>query len=243
MTTAFPGTFLELCQRTASECSTSLTGPSATTSQTGRLGQIVNWVNSSWIDLQTKYNDWLFMRFGFRVDTTSGDGEYAFGDCTDTTTSSAISAFRRWVGDAGEESESPMKIYLVSAGAATETDLVFMDYRDFAHMYLVGSPSNSYPRHWSRAPNGNLLLGPKPDGIYRVSGEYQRSATELSGDSDTPECPAEFRMAIVYAAMMKYGRYNGAPEVFNDGQANYRRILREMTRTQRPRIVTAGPLA
>lgn len=243
MSTAFPSTFLELCQRTASECSTSLTGPTAVASQTGRLGQIVNWVNSSWVDLQTKYNDWLFMRHGFRVDTTAGDGEYAFGDCTDTTTSATISAFRRWIGDADECHETPMKIYLVPAGVATETDLVFLDYRRFYETYLIGSPSNSYPKHWTRAPDGDLLLGPKPDGIYRVSGEYQRSATELSGDSATPSCPAEYRMVIVYAAMMKYGRYNGAPEVFNDGQANYRRILREMVRTQRPRAVTAGPLA
>lgn len=229
--------FLELCQRTASECGVSITGPSDTTNQTGRLGQLVKWVNTAWMHLQTKHDNWLFMRFGFQVDTTSGDGEYAYGDCTDTTTSVAIAAFRDWCRD------TPLKVYLVSAGQATETDLVFKDYREFYQLYLIGTPTNSYPRHWSRAPNGNLLLGPKPDGIYRVSGEYQRSGTELSGDSDVPELPSEYHMAIVYRAMMQYGRYVGAQEIYNDGAAEYRRMLREMRRTQLPRVVEPGPLA
>lgn len=229
--------FLALCQRTASECAVSQTGPADTTTQTGRLGQIVKWVNAAWGDLQTKHDEWLFMRFGFRVDTTSGDGEYAYSDCTDTTTTAVITAFRDW------SKKVPMKIYLVSAGQATETDLVFIDYPDFYQRYLIGTPGNSYPKHWSRAPNGNLLLGPKPDGIYRVSGEYQRSATAMAADSDTPALPSEYHLAIVYRAMMKYGRYVGAQEIYNDGAIEYRRMLREMRRTQLPRCCEPGSLA
>lgn len=243
MSAGLPSTFLEICQRAASETSISLTGPSDTANQSGRLKQLVGWVQAAWLDIQTLHDDWHFMRSSFRVDTTSGDGEYAYGDCTDTVASATVTAFRRWAGDKGECNEVPLKIYLVSAGVATETDLVFLDFRDFSQMYLVGSPSNSHPRHWSRAPNGNLLLGPKPDGIYRVSGDYFKSATALSGDDDTPEIPAEYRMAIVYRAMMSYGRYDGAPEVFADGQSHYNRLIREMRRTQRPRDLVGGALA
>ena len=237
MSVANPSTFLELCQRASKECGVSLTGPSATSGQTGRLGQIVDWVQSAWTDIQTKRNDWLFMRSSFTVSTTSGDGQYAFGDCTDTGTSSTITAFRDWCRD------TPMKIYLTSAGQPTETDLVFIDYRDWFARYNLGNQTNGYPRHWSRHPNGNLLLGQKPDGIYTVGGDYMKAATELSGDSDTPEIPAEYRMAIVYRAMMFYGRYNAAPEVFNDGQTGFNRLLREMVRTQAPAILEGGPLA
>jgi hypothetical protein len=243
MSAANPTTFLDLCQRTASECSVSLTGPASVVGQTGRLGQVVNWVQTSWGDIQTLHDDWFFMRSSFTVDTTSGDGEYAYGDCTDTVASAAISSFHRWVGDKGEECEVTPKIYLVSAGVATQTDLVFLDWRDFTAMYLIGTQTNSYPRHWTRSPSGKLLLGPKPDGIYRVTGDYQKAATALSGDSDEPELPAQYRMAIVYGAMMSYGRYNGAPEVFTDGQARYAKAMSEMRRTQRPRDLRAGPLA
>lgn len=238
MSTAFPATFLELCQRTASECGASLTGPSAVTSQTGRLGQVVNWVNSAWIDIQTKYDNWRFMRASFTVNTTSGDGKYVITDCTDVATSTAltVAGFRDWCRDG-------FKIYLVSAGVGTETDLVFIDYDDWYQIWNFGSPANSYPRDWTMDHDRAILLGPKPGGIYTVRGEYIKAATELSGDSDEPELPKEYRMAIVYRAMMMYGRYHGASEVYTDGENNYRRLLTEMIRTQRRRNVSAGPLS
>jgi hypothetical protein len=229
--------YLQLARAAASECGVSQTGPTDTTSQSGRLLQIVNWINRSWMDIQTKRNDWLFMRSSFTLDTTASDYQYASTDATDTATSSAIANFRDWCKD------PTLTIYLVSAGVGTETRLHFLDYRDFCELYLVGSVTNSYPRHWTRAPNGNLWLGPTPDAIYRVSGDFMHSATELSGDSDTPELPNEYHMAIVYRTMMKYGRYIGANEVFTDGQAEYARMLREMIRTQAPAPRLAGPLA
>lgn len=238
MSTAFPATFLELSQRLCSETGISLTGPSATSGQTGRLGQAVNWINSAWVDIQTKFDNWRFMRASFTVATTSGDGKYAVVDCTDVATSSALTAagFRDWCRDS-------FKIYLTSAGVGTETDLQFIDYGDWYTIWNFGSPSNSYPRDWTMDHDRAILLGPKPDGIYTVRGEYMKAATELSGDSDEPELPNEYRMAIVYRAMMMYGRYLGAPEVYTDGENNYKRLLREMIRTQRPRNVVPGPLA
>jgi hypothetical protein len=233
-----PATFLELCQRTASECSTSLTGPSAVTSQTGRLGQIVNWVNSSWMDVQTRYDNWKFMRASFTVNTVADDGKYLITDCTDVASSAAltVAGFRRWELDT-------FKIYLVSAGVATETDLRFMEYQDWYERWNYGSPTSSYPGEFTIDHDRAILLAPKPDGIYTVRGEYMKAATLLSGDSDEPEMPAEYRMTIVYRAMMKYGRYNSAPEVFADGQAEYTRLMREMSRTQRPADLVGGPLA
>lgn len=238
-----PSSFLELCQRTASECSASLTGPADTTTQTGRLGQIVNWVNSTWIEIQTKYDDWFFMRSSFTVNTTSGDDTYAFGDCTDTIASALISAFRDWCGQTDKSWDVPIKIYLASAGIGTQTTLTYLPWGYFEALYLRGSPSNTFPCHWSIDPQRKLRIGPKPDGIYTLTGDYMKSATLMSGDSDTPAMPAEFRMGVVYGAMMKYGRYQAAPEVFSDGQANYKRILREMRRTQRPPDEEGGALA
>jgi hypothetical protein len=228
--------FLELCQRTASECSTSLTGPSDTTTQTGRLGQIVNWTNTAWQDVQTKYDDWKFMRSSFTVNTTASDGKYLYTDCTDVAAAAPIAAFRRWHLDT-------FKIYLTSAGSGTETDLRFMDYIDWYRRYNTGNQTDSYPGDFTIDHDQGILLAPKPNGIYTLTGEYQKAATALSGDSDTPELPAEFHMAIVYRAMMYYGRYNAAPEVRADGEMQYTRMLREMSRTQRPADLVGAPLA
>lgn len=238
MSAASPSTFLELAKRTAAECSVSLTGPSATASQTGRLGQIVNWVNAAWLDIQTKADDWRFMRASFTVNTTASDGKYLITDCTDVATSAAltVAGFRTWVKDT-------FKIYLTSAGSGTETDLLYIDYQDWYVRWNTGAQSDSYPGYFTFDHDNAILLAPKPGGIYTLRGEYMKAATALDGDSDEPEMPAEYRMAIVYRAMMKYGRYNAAPEVFNDGQAEYNRLMREMTRTQRPRPLVGGALA
>jgi hypothetical protein len=229
-------TYLELCQRAASECGVSLTGPSDTTTQTGRLGQIVMWVGAAWLDIQTKYDDWRWMVGSFTLATTASDGKYAYTDCTDTTTSLAIASFRCWRQDT-------FKIYLTSAGQATETDLPFIDYADWYARYNTGNQTDSYPSYFSVDHDRAILLAPKPNAAYTLSGEYHKAASELDGDSDTPEMPAEYHMAIVYRAMMKYGRYNAAPEVFTDGQAEYTRLMREMSRTQRPRDLVGGALA
>ncbi len=231
-----PQNFLDLCQRTASECSVSLTGPSATASQNGRLGQIVNWVSGAWMDIGTKYDDWRFLRSSFTVNTTASDGKYLYTDCTDVAAAVAIAAFRRWQLDT-------FKIYLVSAGVATETDLCFMDYQCWYDRWNYGAPSDGTPGEFTIDHDRAILLAPKPNGIYTVRGEYMKSVTALSGDSDEPEMPAEYRMAIVYRAMMKYGRYNAAPEVFTDGQAEYTRLMREMSRTQRPPQMVGEALA
>lgn len=231
-------TFLQLAQRAASECGVSLTGPSDTTGQSGRLGQIVKWVNAGWMDIQTKHDDWKWMRASFTVDTTAGDGKYLITDCTDVATSAAltVAGFRCWVPET-------FKIYLASAGQATETDLDLIDYQHWYARWNTGNQSDSYPTDFTVDHDLGILLAPKPGDVYTVSGEYMKAATELSGDSDEPDMPAEYHMAVVYRAMMKYGRYNAAPEVFTDGQAEYTRMMREMSRTQRPAHLVGGALA
>ena len=222
-------TFLQLCQIAAEETGVSTTGPSDTTSQTGRLKQIVHWVNRAWMDVQTKRNDWRWMVGNFTVNTTAGVRKYAYTDCTDTATSAAIAAFRDW-------RRHSLKIYLTSSGQGTETQLPFMDYRLWHATWNVGTPGVSttrlYPRSYTTDHDLGILLGGYPNDVYTISGQFMKQATELSGDSDTPELPAEYHSIIVYRAMMKYGSYMAASEVYSRGEAEYKRMLRELIRTQ-----------
>ncbi len=67
--------------------------------------------------------------------------------------------------------------------------------------------------HYTIANDMSLLLGPTPSDVYRVRGEYHKSAVELSADSDTPIYPAEYHMLPVYAAMFRYAGFTAASEV------------------------------
>jgi hypothetical protein len=223
--------FLQGCARLASECGVSTTEPTATTGQTGRLGQIVNWYNAAWLELQQERNDWRFMVGSFSVNTTSGDGAYSLTDLG--LTAAGFRDFRR----------ETLKIYLTSAGSDTQGPLDFMDYDCWNAQFNTGAQSNSYPRWFTIDHDNDLLLAPKPDGIYTVTGEYMKAATELSGDDDTPELASEWHLAIVYLGMMSYGRYAGAPEVFADGERKWKVMRRQMLRTLVLPNKKAGPLA
>lgn len=228
-------TFLELCQRLSHEASIAGTGPSTTVSQSGINLHLVRWINSAWLDIQRKHGEWLFMRGSFTVNTVASDGIYAFGDCTDTATSSAITAFREWHRDT-------LKIYLASGGVSGEAELSYIDYPSWYSVYNTGQQTDDYPRFFTVDHSKQLRIAPKPNGIYTVSGEYQKKATELSGDSDTPEMPEEFHEAIWYRALMKYARYYSAPEIYDDARQNYNRIINEMELTQLPEFMQMEPL-
>lgn len=229
-------TFLELCQRLSHESSTPGTGPSSTVSQSGKNLHFVQWINSAWMDVQRKHDDWLFMRGSFTVNTTASDGIYAYGDCTDITTSTAISAFRKWHLDS-------FKIYLTSGGVGGEIPLTYLDYPTWYGIYNTGTQTDGPPGYFTIDNSQQIRLAPKPDGIYTLTGEYQKKATELSGDSDTPELPEEYHEVIWYRALMMYARYYAAAEVYDDAKVNYRRITNEMCRTQLPELLIGRPLA
>lgn len=224
--------FLEICQRLRQEVGANGTGPAAVTGQTGESKRFVDWVNSAWLDVQRKHLNWRFMIGTFSITTSSGDGNYTAAD-----SSPAITDLREWNRDS-------FNIYLQSQGVSGQVPLAYMDFQTWYDTYNTGGQSNGFPGWFTIAHDLSINIGPKPNGIYVVSGEYWMKATPMAADADLPgSLPDEFHEVILYRAMMKYGRYSAAPEVFDDGKANYKRLIGEMERTQLPEMLLGGPLA
>jgi len=222
-------TFLEIAVRTRQEVGGSGTGPSTVTNQTGELGRIVSWAATADEDVQRVCNNWLFMNGSFTVNTVASDGSYTATDCS-------ITDLREWL-------IGTFKIYLSSSGVSGETELFYIDYETWYQLYNTGAQTDGVPIHFTIAPDQSIKLGPKPNDIYVLSGEYQKSVTTMTDNDDTPVYPPEFHMAAVYRAMMKYGRYTAASEIYQDGEKEYKRMIREMARSQLPKIKLGGPLA
>lgn len=225
-------TFLQLASRLRQEVGGAGTGPSAVTNQTGESKRIVDWIATADEDIQRSRNQWRFMRSGFTVNTVANTAAYAYTSCTDTTASAAIATFREWVKDS-------FKIYLSSAGVGSETPLDFIDYDDWYALYSTGTQTASVPAEFTVLNNLSFSLGPKPDAVYVVTGEYQKAVVTMDSDGDTPLYPSEYHMLPVYRAMMSYGRYTGATEVYQEGQMRYRELMAEMERTQLPDLELA----
>lgn len=232
-------TYLTLCQDTRRECRVAGTGPSAVADQVGRLGDIVAWVAQAYTEIQ-EGKDWRWLRSTFTVNTVANDDTYAYTDCTDSRLSATISRFSKWWIES--EDGPNATIYLTSAGVGGENYLKPIDWASFRRRYKRGTQTTGQPIHIAIDPQNNLVLGPKPDAIYTINGEYQMSPQTLSADADSPEMPARFHSLIMYRAMEKYGASNNSPEVFQRGGYEGGKKMRALERDQLPPVTLAGPL-
>lgn len=207
------------------------TGPSAVANQTGEYKRIVDWIAVADQEVQQEHDNWKFMFNTFTLNTVAADGSYTGADCIVPVTD-----LRVW-------RQRSLKCYLLATGVSDQNHLGYIDYEIWDVMYNTGQQTDSRPIHWTIGNAMEILLGPIPNDVYRVSGEYQRSVTVMTMDADSPIYPAEFHMLPVYLGMMKYGRSTGASELYEDGQRLYAKMLNRMRRTQLPRLNALRPLA
>ena len=226
-------TFLELIKRLRSEAGGSGTGPSSVINQSGESLRFVNWINSAWEDIQNAQTEWRFMRFGFTVNTIANVDSYAYTSCTDTTTSVAIANFNHWARDS-------FKLYTVSL--ADELELIDLPYDDWRQLYRTRPQVANRPINSTVLPDYKIGLGPKPKGIYVLSGDYYRAAKLLAIDADTPTIPVQFQMAIVWKALMYYAAYEEAGSLYATADKNYTNIYGKLLKNQMPMIESAGPM-
>jgi len=221
-------TFLEICKRLRQEVAGAGTGPSTVVAQTGELGRIVAWAATADEDVQRLHNEWRWMVGSFTIDTVIGDNSYLPADCI-----IPITNLRDW-------RRETLKIY--TGTVANESRLLFIDYQNWYDTYDVGIQTNQRPINFTVGNDQSLKIGPAPNDVYRISGEYQKAVTTMALDADVPQYPSEYHMLPVYLGMMSYGRYTGANEVYVDGENRYKRMIKQMERTHMPRFTIAEPL-
>lgn len=222
-------TFLEMCQKVVEKCGISGTLTSVS-GQRGEMQRVIGWVNESWHSIQLKNPNWKWMRYEFQFNTTAGVNEYSVATIGATN-------FRRWHTDG-------FRIQRVSTGNYDNRGFSEMLWSDFRARYLFGPQVNAAPYYFAIKPRDNsILLGPKPEDVYQVSGEYQRAPYYMVLDGDIPDMPDEYHMMIVHAARKKYALYENAPEVLSEATGDYNVMYGSLVMTQLEEFTGAGPLA
>lgn len=125
---------------------------------------------------------------------------------------------------------------------------IFMDYMDYdvwRDNYQYGALRSiaTRPNTITISPAKSLQLGPIADAGYTIVGEYYATPTEMSLDADIPLLPVKFHLAIVYAAMIRYGMYEAASEVIQQGNTEYAKWKQRILADQLPEFLTGGALA
>lgn len=233
-------TFLELSQRLRQESSLAGVGPSTVVSQTGMLKKICDWTSWAYKDIQNRHDNWRWMRTGFTFNTVSNTDLYAFGVITNVETSAFIARFGRWWA---HDLNEPYLAYLTSGGIGNQYRLIYIPYDYFKDLYKIGTQNNGQPIHISVDNRNRLILGPKPNAIYTVTGEFQLGVQVLAVDADVPDMPANYHDLVVYYGMEKYGADAVAAEVYTRAVREGGRLLRALERSQLPEVRIGEPLA
>lgn len=224
---------LQLFQKLHRECGVSGATPTSTTSVTGELARLLMWLEDAWTEIQERRPNWDWMTRSFSFQTEANKYEYT---ALEIVPDGTLCNWRR-----GDDS---LRSHLTSAGVGTQAFMGEYPYRDFRDYYLFGTrpSSQSQPLHFAVSPANSLLLGPNPNDIYTITGEYYCNPTELTSDASVPEMPDRFHKLIVYRAMQDYGYYEAAPEVLERGLRRYNAMMFSLESDQLPDIEVGGPL-
>jgi hypothetical protein len=230
-------TFLELAKKLRQKCGVAGTGPTTVVSQSGELGDLVDWINEAWLLIQAEEPNWRWMRRDVSFQTQAGKLSYL---PTVTAGEVGIANFSAWFDD------DSWRCYKTALGRTDESWLVWWPYQQWRDTYDFGTQSTKQSKPQiiaTRDQDQALLLAEVPDAIYTVTGQYWSSPVSLAVDADVPGCPSRFHMAIVYRAMMLYGKYEGAPEVYADGKEEFEKLYAALRIDQLEQIHLGAPLA
>ena len=233
---------LQLCQRLQLECGVSGT-LSTTISQTGSLGRLVTWIDEAWDLVQTESDDWNWMLSsnllgaGMSFTTVAGRASYPLGTGAGTCGIDP-SVFAKW-------KRTTFRNYTTSVGVSNEIYLDEIPYDVWRDGYMYGAMRSVQTRPVAVAigPDESICLGPPPNSLYTVTGDYFVAPTAMATDTDLPTgLPTQFHDIIVFRAMMMYGLYESAPEVFQRGQQDYDLNMRQLEGLKMPIMAFAGSL-
>lgn len=241
-------TFLQLAQRLATESGVS--GMLSTTAgQAGSLGRIVNWVGAAWNEIQTAHDDWDWMRASsilgsgvsfapaaaqFNAPLGTGGGQVGV----------AADSFGKW-------DEATFRCYTTATFVSSgyPLDEIFMDCIDFdiwRDAYMLGAMRAVQTRPYVIAigPDQSLSLGPPPNGLYTITGDYWMAPSLLVNDADVPAgLPTRWHMLIVYKALLKYGLYEAAEDVVQRAQTEWDIMYRQLEARRLARMGFGGALS
>lgn len=225
-------TFLELVRTLRRRCRVAGSGPVSVINQNEEYSRLIDWIQEAWRDIQTVREDWEWMRASASFTTVAGKFLY-------TPQEAGLTDWGNWTRDT-------WRSYNTAAGINGEIRMSYLDYDVFRDVYQIGATRDtlSQPNIITIAPNKSVGFGPTPAAGYTITGDYYREPGLMPLVNDfVPYLPARFHMAIVYRAMMFYGMSEAAPEVYQEGNNEFDRIMTRMQLNQMPEIYGAPALA
>lgn len=225
--------FLELVKRTARECGITVPPLTVLNPSGAEAARLIGWVQDAWNDIQTAHQDWEWMRQSASFQTVDGQPIYTPLEC-----GIAVGTFGMWARDT-------FRCYTTAVGFNDEIEINYTPYESWRTAYQLGALrlTRTRPIEMTITPQKSIGLGPYPNGNYTITGDYYTAPVVLADDTDTPSCPVQYHMAVVWKACMSYGAFESAPEVYQRGELEFGKLMRRMTNDRLTEVTFAGALA
>ena len=222
--------YLDLCKRLRQEAGIAGDGPVSVTGQTGQMARVVGWVARAWGDIQMLRPNWLFMHSEFSFDTDAGVRDYLAAD--------------KSINDLDQWDENSFFIYEKAVGESDQNPLPFKPYSVWRSEYRnqMNVRADDRPTMFTILPDNKIRFEARPDKVYTIEGEYKRTEQVFASDNDTPTgLPDKFHMIIVWRALMYYGTFEDAPEVIDQAETEYDKMIRRLEHEQLPQFSEDHP--
>jgi len=205
--------FLTLCQRLRQETGIADSGPSSVTGQAGDMKRLVDWINESWLRIQSSQASWNWMWLQSTATATVGDAVLTLASDVE-------------------------RVAYLRVGDYTLTEIDYDTYRQTYQTLSDGRPTGYAVR-----PDGVFVFNTLPDHAYNVVYEYYSTPAYLVNNIDVPAIPQRFHMLIVWGALMEYALFDEAVELAQKARINYEQIYAELVRDQSQEIQLPGAIA
>lgn len=211
--------YLQLAQAVRSRVGLHGTGPSSISGANEAEQLILDAVRDAWIDIQNMRKDWKWMRAQAILQTTAGTTDYSVA----TILPSSYTRFSHWRKDT----------FYMKKDGSNYSPLTFVEYDNYVYHFQNNTAQN-VPEYYTIKEADNSLIIQLPDDTYVFKIDYQKSAQELTTETDTPELPLQFHNVVMYQGIEKYSAAIASPEVFQKYAQDYARAIGDLMRHQLP---------
>lgn len=197
--------------------------PSSTTGQTGRLLEIVTWIDEAWEDIQNSQKYWLWM---YKVATYS-----ATAGSSDFTITGSLTDFEHIWPFVGESCDPYI---LTRPSGGVDSPVYFLPHSEFMGYYTrVGvASSTGVPQIFTITPAKHMLVFPTLAADQTITIPYRKTNQALTADDTTPDMPSRFHSLIIYKALQYYGASDESTRQYQTALERYNLMYRDLCNSE-----------
>lgn len=146
----------------------------------------------------------------------------------------------------GKWDRDTIRCYPTATGVSGEQFLDSIAFDAWRDAYMLGAMRSVQTRPVVVAvgPDQSLNLGPPPNGLYTITGDYWTGPTVMVADTDLPTgLPTRFHNLIIFMAMEKYGYFESAGDVIQRALKEGGETMRQLEVARMPMMGFGGALA